>query len=81
MRIAANIDFKRITFGLMGYGATQHQPDLGVIGFRREHQRRSVAGLFVPRLGIQVDPNDVSALRHISHQSSSLPTGTLISTS
>ena len=75
--------FERIAFHLCSDRAEQRKADSGIVRSRRDHQRRTMAGLLVPGLRIELEPDNVSTVGNIlaGHYQASRPTGFPVTTS
>src|SRR5690606_32541776 len=64
-RFARDLYFKWIALELCCHRAAEHQAGAAVIGRRGKDHGRPMAGLLMPCLGIEPEPDDVPCIRDI----------------
>lgn len=73
--IAVDCHFKWIAFDPGGQRHANRKSDQPIVRRRRQHNRRSMAGLLSTDLGTEIDPDDVAPIWSPAVYQISLPTG------
>src|SRR5207249_1331792 len=58
--------FEWIPFDLICHGTEECKAGFLIVAFRRKHDGWTASGLFVARLWVEMQPDDVSALGHVT---------------